>query len=75
MRRYVHDHPCVDCGEPDWRVLEFDHRNRTMKQAAVSNLITQGASIERIQQEIAHCDVRCANCHRRRTITQLGWYK
>lgn len=75
MRKYVRTHPCVDCGEKDWRVLEFDHRNRTMKKAAVSNLITQGISIDRIEQEIAQCDVRCANCHRRRTIKQLGWYK
>lgn len=46
-----------------------------MKKAAVADLITQGASVERIETEIKHCDVRCANCHRRRTIKQLGWYK
>lgn len=28
-----------------------------------------------IVEEIVNCGVRCANCHRRRTTIQFGWYK
>jgi hypothetical protein len=31
-------------------------------------------SIARIKEEIEKCDVRCANCHTRRTAHQFGWW-
>ena len=65
-------HPCVDCGESDIVVLEFDHlRDKT---ANVSYLISTG-EIPRIKEEIAKCEVVCANCHRRRTSERGGWYR
>ena len=60
-------HPCVDCGESDIRVLEFDHREDEEKLADVSLLFGEFAPWARIEAEIAKCDVRCANCHRRVT--------
>lgn len=71
---YFQDHPCVDCGERDPLVLEFDHRERTRKRIAVSNLLRYSTSPQ-VAVEIAKCDVRCANCHRRRTARQFGWRK
>lgn len=68
---YLKTHPCVDCGEKDFLVLEFDHRKN--KSDNVSNLMSY--SINKILKEIEKCDVRCANCHRRKTVEQLGWYK
>jgi hypothetical protein len=67
-------HPCVDCGEPDPVVLEFDHV-RGVKSKNISSLIDMGVSLSRIADEIAKCDVRCANCHRRKTAIRGGWYK
>ena len=74
MFAYLHEHPCVDCGETDIAVLEFDHRSQATKELRVSALVCQGYKWETIKTEIDKCDVRCANCHRRRTAIQLGWY-
>ena len=71
---YLLKHPCIDCGESDPRVLEFDHRDGTVKVAAVSSLARGGYSLEAVRREIESCDVRCANCHRRRTHDQRGWW-
>jgi hypothetical protein len=74
MVEYLLSHPCVDCDESDVMVLDFDHVTDT-KTANVSNLVSRGASWQRIEREIAKCVVRCANCHRRKTALDFGWYK
>jgi hypothetical protein len=71
MHTYLLDHPCVDCGQADPVVLEFDHRDRRMKRASISRLVST-ASVDAINAEIEKCDVRCVNCHRRRTGRQLA---
>jgi hypothetical protein len=65
--------PCVDCGEADPVVLEFDHV-RGEKVADVSQLMRR-RNVGRLLAEIAKCDVVCANCHRRRTAARAGWSK
>jgi hypothetical protein len=65
-REYLATHPCVDCGESDPVVLDYDHV-RGEKIADVSTLILRGVSWERVKVEIGKCDVRCANDHRRVT--------
>jgi hypothetical protein len=64
MKDYLVGHPCVDCGETDIRVLDFDHRPGEQKLADVGSLLAQGFCWRTIEGEIAKCDVRCANCHR-----------
>lgn len=71
---YLREHPCVDCGEADPLVFDFDHREQITKRHSISNMRGLCYSWERILEEIAKCDVRCANCHRRRTARQCGWY-
>ena len=67
---YFQKHWCIDCGERDPIVLEFDHVDRTKKVNTVSAMIRSGTSIETMMLEIAKCVVRCANCHRRRTYSE-----
>lgn len=66
---------CIDCGNNNPLVLEFDHRDRINKYKTIGTLVGNGTSWVMIKKEIAKCDVRCANCHRIRTAKQLGWYK
>ena len=54
---------CVDCGEDNTIVLEFDHV-RGVKKSNVSDMANQSYSFKTIQKEIDKCEVRCANCHR-----------
>jgi hypothetical protein len=67
---FFRERPCVDCGEADPRVLEFDDLG------AKSFNIAKGVRDRRWQavlDEIAKCDVVCANCHRRRTALRVGF--
>jgi hypothetical protein len=65
MRRYLVEHPCIDCGEADPIVLDFDHRRPLDKLGTVSDLVSRGR-VQKAKIEAAKCDVRCSNCHRRR---------
>lgn len=70
---YLATHPCIDCGETDVLVLDFDHtRDKRMDIAVMINRPCSWATIEK---EIEKCVVRCANCHRRKTAREQGWFK
>jgi len=69
---HLRTHPCVDCGETDILLLDFDHRDRSTKRAPVSRL-AHGATLAAVLSEIEKCDVRCGNCHRRKTSAELNW--
>ena len=71
---YLSTHPCTQCGETDPAVLEFHHARGT-KSADVSVLIGRGSSLEKLKAEIEKCDVCCANCHRRLTAKERGFFR
>jgi hypothetical protein len=54
---------CVDCGESNHVVLDFDHVKGD-KLKNVSGMVHQSYSIKTIQKEIDKCEIRCSNCHR-----------
>lgn len=71
---YLKNKSCVDCGERDPLVLEFDHV-RGEKCGNISEMVSNGASWTRIECELAKCEIRCANCHRRKTARDFKWFK
>ena len=65
---------CMDCGEKDPIVLEFDHKNPEDKFKIVGRMLSGHYSWNSVLAEIEKCDVRCANCHRRKTYRdQKSW--
>jgi len=69
---YLKDHPCVDCGESDIVVLQFDHV-RDKKAEDISRMMSY--PWKTILKEISKCEVRCANDHARRTSERRKDYK
>jgi hypothetical protein len=68
---YLQTRPCVDCGETDVVVLEFDHLS--VKRAEISTLVRRGVLLPVLETELARCEVVCASCHRRRTARRGRW--
>lgn len=64
--------PCVDCGSrfPPV-VMHFHHRDPTEKLASVNEL--RRGDFERVREEVAKCDLLCANCHALRHHRDGGW--
>ncbi|HET7738145.1 MAG TPA: hypothetical protein VFK32_06180 [Tepidiformaceae bacterium] len=62
------DVECQDCGIFDPMVLEFDHVDG--KRMNVMKMAWGEYALKTIRAEVAKCEVRCANCHRRRTISR-----
>ena len=69
---YFQSHPCVDCGEDDPPVLEFDHLEDKAFTIGTELAYRSWASI---LEEIEKCEVVCANCHRRRTARRSRWLR
>jgi hypothetical protein len=67
---FFRTHPCVDCGETDPIALEFDHIGH--KEFTIAAGIGS-RSWQAILDEMAKCEVVCANCHRRRTALRADF--
>ena len=58
---------CTDCKKKHhWFQMDFDHV-KGKKDRAISQMVAQKVSLERIKKEIEKCELVCANCHRLRT--------
>ena len=65
--------PCADCGET-FRpcVMEFEHRGeKHVKISDWPRRVGGPAAVAKLHEEIAKCDVLCANCHRLRLADEL----
>lgn len=65
--REVKNRPCADCGQsfPHY-VMDLHHNDGEDKRYNVS-AVWAISSKEKLLEEIAKCEVVCANCHRIRT--------
>ena len=60
--------PCMDCGERFHpAAMTFDHRPGTEKVRDIATLAGRGLT-GLFDQELAKCDLVCANCHAIRTF-------
>lgn len=63
---------CTDCGIKDWRVLDFDHIPDCIKLADISSMKAMSWGRKKLDEELAKCEVVCANDHRIRTLDRAG---
>ena len=60
--------PCTDCGVsyPPY-IMDFDHLDGNTKEYGICYMRRRRMAFDKIEAEIAKCEVVCANCHRERT--------
>ena len=68
--RELKSSPCTDCGQsyPPY-VMDFDHVNG-IKERNISSIAD--GSTKMLREEIAKCELVCANCHRIRTFKRIS---
>lgn len=71
VKDYLITRHCIDCETTDIRVLEFDHIDPPQKKDNIAHMIFN-YSLESVKKEIDKCEVRCANCHRIKTLEDAG---
>mgnify|MGYP001589920539 CR=1 FL=1 len=59
---------CCDCGYSILAALEFDHRDPATKRFDLSGDTLFKRPWKELVAEADKCDIRCANCHRLKTI-------
>lgn len=59
-------HGCKLCGEKFWKCLDFHHVDREFKVLNIGKMLrTKGITKQIVIDEIAKCEILCANCHRK----------
>lgn len=67
------EQPCMDCGNSfHFSAMDFDHREGEQKKGAITDMMrNMRVTLKRLIEEIAKCDLVCANCHRVRTYERM----
>ena len=55
---------CAKCGDTRSYVLDFHHKDPSIKDANIARMTSNKNRLEDIQKEIDKCVVLCSNCHR-----------
>lgn len=64
INAYKEDRGCFKCGIRDYRVLDFHHKDESIKSFGISEYYYHQYDEQKLKNEILKCDVMCANCHR-----------
>ncbi len=65
LRDIKSDRGCKLCEESHVACLVFHHRDPGKKEFSLERMAADQLAMSRIIEEIAKCDVLCANCHRK----------
>jgi hypothetical protein len=67
------EQPCMDCGQCyHFAAMDFDHRGEDEKKGSITDMMrNMRVTLKRLVEEIAKCDLVCANCHRVRTYNRM----
>lgn len=65
VRSYKERRGCAECGNRTATALDFHHTDPRTKTKSVSQLITDGCTVQCLLREIKLCEIVCANCHRK----------
>jgi hypothetical protein len=69
--RKLREVPCADCGgRSAGHQMDFDHRDPSQKRFNLSSARAGLKNRTELLEEVAKCDIVCANCHRLRTRRQ-----
>ncbi len=68
LKEYKSTLQCSRCPENNPVCLDFHHRDPETKLFGIGNDHYK-VSLKKLQEEIAKCDVLCANCHRKEHAT------
>lgn len=64
---------CSECKENDFRFLEFNHIDPSLKSNTISRLVFY--SRKSMLKELEKCEILCIKCHRKRTQEDLYHYR
>lgn len=73
VKKYKLERGCKICGYKESALaLDLDHKDRTKKEFSLSR--AHSVSWERLHEELAKCEVLCANCHRIKTQEEKDFF-
>ncbi|MBV9545757.1 MAG: hypothetical protein JOY61_15405 [Chloroflexi bacterium] len=70
LREYKQGLTCATCGERHPATLDFHHTEAADKEFSIGDAANYKWSRSRLLDEIAKCEILCANCHRKRHWTE-----
>ncbi|GAC1320751.1 MAG: hypothetical protein NVSMB2_16920 [Chloroflexota bacterium] len=72
LREYKASLVCAACGESRPATLDVHHADPSEKELSIGDVTACGWSRRKVLDEIAKCEVLCANCHRKRHWVEVA---